>query len=42
MHVMPRWIGDELLRVYPRHLETLPEVEVDARVEAIRARLASP
>lgn len=22
MHVMPRWTGDELLRIYPRHVET--------------------
>lgn len=40
MHVMPRWSGDELLRIYPRHLEALPDAEMDAQAEAIRARLA--
>jgi histidine triad (HIT) family protein len=27
MHVMPRWSGDELLRIYPRHVET-PHIAV--------------
>ncbi len=32
MHVMPRWSGDGLLRIYPHH--------VDTPVEAIRASMA--
>ena len=33
MHVMPRWTGDELLRIYPRHVET-PDTSVRARMAA--------
>ena len=40
MHVMPRWTGDGLLRVYPPHVET-PEVAIRAAVTTdIRAHLA--
>lgn len=31
LHVMPRWENDELLRIYPRHVET-PEPSVRAQM----------
>ena len=39
MHVMPRWTADELLRIYPRHLEQLSDEEMEAQTEQIRAQL---
>jgi histidine triad (HIT) family protein len=40
MHVMPRWAGDGLLRVYPHPVET-PEVAIRAAMATdIRAHLA--
>jgi len=39
MHVMPRWTGDGLLRVYPRRVET-PEIDVRvAMAEQVRRHL---
>lgn len=39
MHVMPRWTGDGLLRIYPHHVET-PDIAVrEAMARDIRASL---
>ena len=39
MHVMPRWIGDELLRIYPKQVET-PEISIRAAMaDEIRRHL---
>lgn len=39
MHVMPRWMKDGLLRIYPTKLERLSEGELDAQAEAVRLGL---
>lgn len=39
MHVMPRWAGDELLRIYPRHIDT-PDISIrETMADDIRAHL---
>lgn len=39
MHVMPRWAGDGLLRIYPQHVET-PDIAIRAAMaDDIRAHL---
>jgi histidine triad (HIT) family protein len=40
MHVMPRWSGDELLRIYPRRVET-PDIALrESMANDIRSHLA--
>ncbi len=39
VHVLPRWTGDELLRIYPHRLAELAGADLDAQADAIRAAL---
>jgi histidine triad (HIT) family protein len=39
LHVMPRWVGDGLLRIYPQRLQGLSHEELDDQAAAIRAAL---
>jgi histidine triad (HIT) family protein len=39
MHVMPRWSGDELLRIYPRHIDDLDMSARAAQAALLRQHL---
>ena len=39
MHVMPRWLGDELLQVYPRPIQTIDQNAREEQAARIRAYL---
>jgi histidine triad (HIT) family protein len=40
LHVMPRWSGDGLLRIYPHRVAELGPDELADQAEVIRRRLA--
>ncbi|MGH9158237.1 MAG: HIT family protein [Acidimicrobiales bacterium] len=41
IHILPRWVDDGLLRVYPTRPPTPPDSQLDEQLEEIRSALAA-